>query len=518
MNTLPAPRARSDHGQMLPIFAGALLLLMAISALVVDLGFTFMTRRQEQNAVDPAALAAARYIPQGNAGRSSMWTAACFYAKQNGYVATRTDTGTSCVTGSPTDGSSLTVNYPPSANAGAPYTGSPQYVEVQITRQNASFFAGVVGLRVWTISSSAVAAFDNGSAGASSLVSLNAHTCGAQGARLHGGGGPGGGIKIFPATGIPASSGGFIQINSDCGGAAFGANDNCSDGGLGGLTLAGGTSLTSNTVYIAGACNQAGTAGTLIVTGGFDERAPYVGDPLALVRPPVAADLPTRACPGAPTSGTPTNPKQCSLSGTVALLPGAYYGGFKITNPSTRITMSPGIYVIAGGGIVQTGGLTAASGRIMIYSTDSPVCAGSSQPTVDCQQVIDFRGSTSLDLTGLAKDAPCLPYGTPGCPFGGMLMWQDAHASGTVVNGNAAIQVEGTGSLKLEGTIYAAAGDVMLTGNSVSTGCTPDIHGDTNCASIQIIADTFDVGGAGILNMPYDPSKFYDVALKGLVK
>jgi Flp pilus assembly protein TadG len=518
MKTLFGAQRRTSRGQMLPIFAGALVLLMAISALVVDLGFTFMTRRQEQNAADPAALAAARYIPQGNAGLNAMWTAACFYAQQNGYVARRTDNGNSCVAGSPTDGSSITVNYPPSANAGAPYTGSPQYVEVVITRQNASFFGGVVGLRTFTVSSSAVAAFDNGSAGASSLVSLNPHSCGANGARLHGGGGPGGGILIFPATGVPASSGGYIQINSDCGGAAWGANDNCSDGGSGGLTIAGGTSLTSNTVYIAGACNQAGTAGAINVTGGFDERAPYVGDPLALVRPPVAADLPTRSCPGAATSGTPSNPKQCSLSGSVTLQPGAYYGGFKITNPSTQITLDPGIYVIAGGGIVQTGGLTAASGRIMIYSTDSPVCAGSSQPAVDCQAIIDFRGSTSLDLTGLAKDAPCLPYGTPGCPFGGMLFWQDAHATGTVANGNAAIEVEGTGSLKLEGTIYSAAGNVLLTGNSVTTGCTPNGSGNTNCAAVQIIADTFDVGGAGMLNMPYDPSKFYDVALKGLVK
>jgi hypothetical protein len=507
---------RGQRGQMLPLFAGALVLIMAMGALVVDLGFAFNLRRQEQNAADPAALAAARYIPLGTAGRPAMWTAACFYASQNGFIARRTDTNASCVAGSPTDGSTLTVFYPPSPSA-LSFAGNPHYVEVVVARRNRTFFGGAVGLPTIDVASSAVAAFDDGSGGASSLVSLNQTACGAAGARLHGGGGPGGGVKIFPAAGVDPNSGGFIQINSVCG-AEFGANDNCMDGGHGGLTIAGGTTLTSNKVYIQGGCNVAGGSVTLNVTGGFDELAPYVGDPLALIRPPSPADLAPQPCPGAAISGTPTAPKTCGLSGTVTLTPGTYYGGWKITNPTTRITLNPGIYIIAGGGITQTGGLTAASGRVLIYGTDSAVCAGSSQPTVDCQQVFDFRGSTSLDLHGLDKGSPCLPYGSPGCPYGGFLFWQDGHASGTVANGNADIQAEGTGSLMLEGTIYAPSGDVQITGNSVTTGCTPNSSGDTNCAAVQIVADTFDIGGAGILNMPYDPNKFYDTLLKGLVK
>ena len=54
----PAPR-----GQVLIIGAVAMVVLLGIAALVVDLGFGWMLRRQEQNAVDPAAVAAARYIP-----------------------------------------------------------------------------------------------------------------------------------------------------------------------------------------------------------------------------------------------------------------------------------------------------------------------------------------------------------------------------------------------------------------------------------------------------------------------
>ena len=70
----------------------------------------------------------------------------------------------------------------------------------------------------------------------------------------------------------------------------------------------------------------------------------------------------------------------------------------------------------------------------------------------------------------------------------------------------------------LEGTIYTAEGAVTLAGNNVTTGCTPDSSGNTNCAAVQIISSTWDVGGAGVLEMPYDPNLFYDVPTKGLVR
>src|SRR4051812_1235095 len=85
---LPAKATRNNEGgQVLLIFAGGLIALLAIAALVVDLGFTFMTRRHEQNAVDPAAIAAARYIrANGGADVGGMWSAACFYALKNDFL------------------------------------------------------------------------------------------------------------------------------------------------------------------------------------------------------------------------------------------------------------------------------------------------------------------------------------------------------------------------------------------------------------------------------------------------
>jgi hypothetical protein len=498
---------RDEHGQMLLIFAGALVLLLGITALVVDLGFVFMLRRQEQNAADPASVAAARYIPNGNAGRPDMWTAACFYASQNGFIPQRTDNSASCVAGQPTDGSSLTVNYPPSTNAGA-FAGNPKYVEVVVTQKHDSFFAGVIGRAKIDVTSSAVAAWDDGSGGASSLVSLNPTACSA--ARLHGGG-SGGGVYIFPASGVPPNSGGFVQVNSNCG-TAWGANDACTDGPQGALTIAGGTTVTSNTIYIQGGCNVNG--GSATISAPTDERATYVGDPLSLLRPPSPSDFSPQDCPtGA--DGTPTVPKTCRLNGTQTLNPGTYYGGWKITSSGTSITLNPGIYILAGGGLTQTGGITvaAASGRVLIYSTDSPVCGLAGAPPEACQDIIDFRGSTSLNLRGLDRSTPCPPYGAAICPYGGLLFWQDANGSG-----NKDIDLEGSGSLYLEGTVYTSKGDVLITGNGLSTGCTPDALGNTNCAAVQVVSDTWDVGGSGVLAMPYNPNLFYQVPLKGLVK
>ena len=506
-------RQRDDHGQILVIFAGGLVLLLAISALVVDVGFILMLRRQEQNAADPAAVAAARHIP--TVDRAMMWTAACFYASQNGFVATRTDTNTSCVPGQTPDGSRLTVNYPPSP-AAAEYAGKLGYVEVTITKPTEGIFGGVIGLTSVDVASSAVAAFDTGQGGSSSLVALRDAGCeGQPSARVHGGGGSGG-VYIFPATGVTPDSGGYVQVNSDCG-VALPDNDNCFDGSDGALSIDGGTTFQSNTVYIQGICNISGGSVTIVPPTTFDEHAAYVGDPLSIIRPPEPTDLPTRQCPVGPAT-SPTDPRKCNLpGGATTLEPGTYYGGWAIGN-GTVLTLNPGIYILAGGGISQTGGVTAAaaSGRVMIYSTDSPVC-GTGSAAVRCQQKLDFTGSSSLNLRGLDGSAPCPPYGSSGCPFGGLLFWQDANASGAYT-ANAAVELEGNGSLYLEGTIYAPTGDVKITGNSVGTGCTPDASGNTNCAAVQIISWTWDVGGAGRLEMPYDPNAFVQNMLKGLVR
>ena len=51
-------RCRSHDGQILIVVAVGMVVLIGIAAIAIDLGFAWMMRRQAQNAVDPAAVAA----------------------------------------------------------------------------------------------------------------------------------------------------------------------------------------------------------------------------------------------------------------------------------------------------------------------------------------------------------------------------------------------------------------------------------------------------------------------------
>jgi len=531
-------------GQILVLFAGALVALLLIGALVVDIGFVFAMKRHEQNAADPGAVAAARFI-QPTLDTSAMWTAACFFAVENGFNATRTDNSAACPGVATPDGSTVTVHYPPSAGAGE-FAGDPGFVEVAVNSTHRSFLAGLVGLGQIPVTSSAVAANEPMSGGSSSLVALNPHKCSA--AKVNGGG-SGGGITIFPATGV-TDPGGYVQINSDCGSdLGSGATDDvCGDISKGGITFDGGTTLIAPALFVRGACDQNGSSsacspgppptGVCIDLDGthldpdLNEAASYVGDPLSLVRPPSPTDLPTMQCgTGAPS--TALDPKKCQLKDTVTLEPGTYYGGWKIGTPGAAVTLNPGIYIIAGGGIDDTGGiLTSAAGEVLIFSTDASAafkeaCIAGTQSTMDgCQQKLSMAGGGRLDLTGLSLSAPCPPYTAvtaTGCPFGGMLLWQSGRGSGAAIfatdpaSNRCDIAVGGSSSLNLSGTIYSACGAVSILGNNNSTGC--DVTAvDKNCAAVQIISDTWEVGGAAVLEMPYDPNLFYHLTLKGLVR
>ncbi len=506
---------RPDQGQILVLFAGGLIAILLIGALVVDLGMVFMQRRQEQNAADPGALAAARYL-RPTANTAMMWTAACFYAVQNGYAATRTDNNAACDPGGGTDGSTLTVNWPPSKGA-IEYAGNKFYVEVVIGKPHKSLLAGIINLGSIIVTTSAVAANDDGTGGSSSLVALSDQGCGSVAAAKINGGGSGGGIRIFPAPGVTAP-GGYVQVNSDCGAVPYGANDACAKDPKGAFEVSGSsTTVDIPALYVQGACTYSGN--TPPVIGTVDEQAGFAGDPLALIQPPSAGSPAPNQPAGC--TGTAASPASCSINSVVTLSPGTYYGGWTIRN-AARITLNPGIYVIAGGGIKQTAGgsLDSASGRVLIFSTDDPTYAAAckiSNDNLKCQQDVDVAGSGSISLKGLSGTVPCPPYSTTGCPFGGMVLWQDGSASGAY-NSRANIFVGGGATTNLEGTIYTAGGDVSLGGSASTTGCTPNASGNLNCAAVQIIAWTFQIGGSAILNMPYDPNLFYHLALKGLVR
>ena len=472
---------RSERGQILVIFTGGLLLLVLIAALVIDLGFAFMIRRQAQDAADPGAIAAARFI-RATGSTADMRSAACFYARRNGFFPSATSDG-GCIPANDPHGTTLTVNYPPSVGAGT-YAGRSGFVEVVITRRHQSFLAGVIGLTSINVSSSAVGAFSAGDSNTSSLIALDpSNRC--DTGRTHGTGD----IKIYPVAGV--TSGGYVHVNSTCG--ATTKNTLCSNDSQGGLVVGGTSTLTAPHTYVAGTCKSNGSG----LIGGLSEGAVQIGDPLLELPPPDLADYPAGKCGPTGITTAPTGPNSggCVFNDAevVHLEPGVYYGGWDIKKNGATLELAPGVYIMAGGGIKLTnfGSITSVQGGlgapapVLIFNTDNPA-------TGTGQANIDFNASATLKLRAIETG-----------PYRGIVVWNDGNGS----NPSALIDLKGQTSLDISGTIYSPKGLVNIEGGG----------GAGSTAAIQVIAWHFDVGGNSDLDMPYDPSKLYRFDQKGLV-
>jgi hypothetical protein len=483
-------RRDGQLGQIIVLFAGGLVTILLIAALVIDIGFTFMIRRSEQNAADPGAIAAARHIrtgPGGTPDQVEMRKAACFYAQRNGFFPGANGDVTRCTSDMDPNGTRLDVWYPPSAGAGPRFAGTPGYVEVVLSRKHQSFLAGIVGLTQIGVATSAVAAFSDGDSNASSLIALDPGGCGGGAAgHIHGGGT----VNIHADPGV---DGGYVHVNSSC---SSGPADAMCSNGTGALKIDGGSSLTSPHTYVAGTCQ----ANSQISGGPLTEGTVVIGDPLAELPEPKLTDYPNGNCQYGtpPRITTPAGPFGCNFpNGTVTLQPGVFYGGWSIGN-RTKLILTPGLYIMAGGGIKITGSgeITdvAAAGStpapVMIFNTDSPTC-----PTGGpCQDVIDFSAQSAVLLRPIADG-----------PYKGIVIWND----GTVRTPGSWVKLRGGTQLDVGGTIYSPKSLVTIDGGATVAG--------VDRAAVQVIAWQFDVGGNAGLDMPYDPNELYQFPSKGLV-
>lgn len=519
------------RGQILVIVAVAMVVLLGIAALAVDLGFAWMLRRQAQNAVDPAAIAAARWIDDTTGATLidpvKARDAACFYAHQNGYFGGPTSTAP-CIPANDPNGALLTVNFPPDSTAGQ-WAGAKGMVQVIISTQQPTFFGRIFNAANIGITEQAVAARQRGNTNTHSLIALNPDDC-ATG-NVHGTGR----VSIYPAPGY-TGDGGYVQINSSCGSANAG-DDNCGPGS-GALKIDGGALLTAPRINVHGSC-QSGSA----PVGTLDEAAAQIGDPLAGLLPPpidptkdggkcgvtslatLATDSNRQGCGSAKMPWKFSADTECpGMSATfkcVVLQPGVYYGGWEI-NTKVHVRLNPGIYTIAGGGItikssgeldsIQSAG--GAPAPVMIFNTDNPTSTVCPKPNdLRCQGDLQLgTASSKLKIAGLLPDQPCPPVTlTGGCPFGRMVIWHDAEGSQGY---SGLIDIEGGGGLFISGTIYAPTATVDIEGHA-GTNCGTGT--ETQKASVQIIAWEWRIGGTGDLCMPYDPSLLYKLTQQGLV-
>jgi Flp pilus assembly protein TadG len=135
-STMPGvpTRGRAERGQIVVLFALALVAIVAMVGLVLDGGSAFAQRRASQNAADLAALAGANtYLLTGDETTSTI--AARANAATNGFT-------------HGTDGTTVAVAYDLSNGAA---------VRVTITSPHRNNFASVVGMPTWDVSTTAQA-------------------------------------------------------------------------------------------------------------------------------------------------------------------------------------------------------------------------------------------------------------------------------------------------------------------------------------------------------------------------
>lgn len=531
-------RTRSERGQVLLITAGAMMVILAIGAIVVDLGFSWMLRRQEQNAADPGAIAAARWLRDPVTGDPTtnptmMRADACFYAQENGFFDGDDDCADALSDGR------LRVESPPQSG---PYSARLGYVQVVISEDHASFFGQLIGRPEPIVTTAAVAANTAGQSNSNSLVALRPDGCDTGMVQGTGGGSSAGAkVSIVPAlddNGVPYE-GGYVYSNSACP-SPWPQQLSFCGGGSGSIKVSGtNSSLTAPKIYTVGTCAKNGSGASITTNDAnkVNQGAVPLGDPLAGLPRPRISDFPNGKCPNGsspPTDSTPTSTSACRLTGTgggrtcldvggqptCVLTPGVYYGGWDVGS-KVRLQLQPGMYILAGGGIKLSGTdasietVSNASGtepRVTIFSTDGPGCPAI---PVQCQSGIRFQASQDFraKATSLTSCQQIVAAGGPNtCPWKGMLLWQDGEGS----NPAAPVSLGGQSTTVLAGTIYAPLAAVDVAGGSDTTGCTSDAS-TVSCLSIQIIAWEWKITGNATVTMPYDPKELYQLDQRGLV-
>ena len=336
----------AQRGQVLPVVALSLVVLMGASALAVDVGYWRYQQRIAQSAADSAAIAGTDEL---NYASANDWSAAARTdATSNGF----TDDGGVTV--------SVTPNNPPTLG---PYAGNANAVEVVIAEKQPGLFGRIFGVSQWvSVRSVAVQTSANRdciyglSPTASNTVLIN-------------------GMHVnAPHCGI--------------------ISDSTSSSGL---TINGSTVTAESIGYAAGTAILNGST----FTEGQPAHAAAAADPCASI--PGCAYL----LANAPSSGTCLTPTIYNGLGT-ATIPAGTYCSQLIVNGTSNVVFSPGVYVfeagitINGSNNVSGSGVTFynKSGQLDINGSNVTLTAPASGNTAGVVVYQDPRNSTAAIVNG----------------------------------------------------------------------------------------------------------------------
>jgi Flp pilus assembly protein TadG len=432
---------RDQRGQILPLFALMLVALFALAALLFDAAQAMAVRRQLQDAGDAAALAGANVIQTGTP-RGCSATAGPPPGSPRAVVTTAVQ-------------ASITTNlpsYPPgSITISCPAGWENQAVRVQLTRTAPSFFRSVVGAGPLVVNTASTAVNGPTAGVGYSVLTLNPYNpTWSSGLR---------GCPSMRFNGSPnVTSLGSMHINSACRPGSMSDYAVARSGNASTVTL-----LNGSVIEIVGRADP----GAMTIIPAPIENSIYLADPLRFIADVNQAVLPIRS-----TSRLVLSNQNRTLD------PGIYVGGIELRNRS-RIYLHPGIYVLQGGGIdvgaqaeVYTVGPTVSSTTQGNWATDCPnngtcgvmfynyAAAGvMGQYNVTAGAVFLARG-LQPGYSGLAANPD----------YKGLLLWQHRLPVPTSITVQPMVRMQGGGSVKISGTIYAPSAPVELNGGAGGGG------------------------------------------------
>jgi len=394
----------SSEGQTLVLFAFSLVALCGFMAMSIDVGRYLVTRRQEQNAADAAALAGAAILEDGGTHTQAV-AAAIDYASKNGFT-----------------GADVTVNHPPLSG---PSAGSQAAIEVIVQHDVGTFFAQVVRSGAWRPSARAVGKVINTQSGFG-VITLSPNRCKSL---------------DMNSNALLQVTGGGIYVDSNCAADAF--------------YMASNATATANAINVVGGFNG---QSNYHATPQPVTHAPVQPDPFADITPPSTTPSGIDRTAGGCSFGSGNHTFQpgiyrCRMifnsNTTATFKTGNYYfvGGFQ-TNSNVVITWEKGIYTMLGGGMQMdsnsiikdpTGGIPKG---VLIYNTCNPAPCASGQASGPFQ----MNSNAGLQVSY---------YGDP---YSKMVIWQDRNSIQPLqFNSN---------SLTSTGAIYAKSADIQYNSNA----------------------------------------------------
>jgi Flp pilus assembly protein TadG len=484
--TDPTTTRDRQRGQILVIFAGGLIAILLIAAIVFDVGQNLLDRRTEQNAADAAALAGARHLPAGYTYHGTCSAAgggmpavniACDVASSNGFV-------------DGTGNKTVRVDIPPVAPSTK--AGLPGHIEVTIGATRGSFFSGVIGITTQRTGAMGVATNGTDLALPYSLLALDPTGCAQN--------------KINGSPGTAVTTNGTVHIDSNCPTDA--------------LLLSGNGVLTAPECDVVGkiktqnnAVNDCAEAPVGVLVYGDPLRnlpaPPKPGYPADVLPLDVAPGPIPDGCPGSgPTEATEAVPALCSFSKPTMngkkyrIFPGYYPGGIQVTRAT--VYMDPGIYWIGGGGIdIRSNGPAGVYGELVSKDPGDNTGIAPSGGVLIYNSKLPNSPYGPIHLNGGDGSTLALKPIQTG-QYTNMVIFVDR----SVPTGNGDIDLNGDDSnLIISGTIYAPTANVKLNG------------GDSDVIGSQLICYNFVVNGSGsAFTLDYQPDDLFHLKGVGLVE